>query len=111
MKVAIISIFLFVSLNASLGFENQIHFLMQQVKTNPCIFIKDDKYYKNADAVKHLQYKYNYLKSDISSAKEFIKKVATYGSNEPYVLHCKGEGMISLASWLEKKLSSYEEKK
>jgi len=96
----------------SLGYSNstmqtEINHLLNYVGNSDCIFIRNGNEYDAKNALKHIQKKYKYFKSDINSAEKFIELSATKStrSNKLYFIRCGNAVPISSQRWLLEELS------
>ncbi len=88
--------------------ESEIRHLLAFVADSGCTFIRNNNEYPSEEAKSHIEMKYKYLKSKISTAEEFIKYVATKSSlsGKNYKIRCNGESRSS-SQWLLEELAAY----
>jgi len=88
--------------------EDEIDHLLQFVGSSPCTFIRNGTEYAADKARDHLQSKYRFVGSRISTAEEFIRYLATQSSmsGEPYHVHC-GKADALAGVWLTTELNRY----
>jgi hypothetical protein len=81
--------------------SQEIEHLLQYIGSSDCIFIRNGKEKNAADALAHIQKKYDYSKSRVKSTEDFIKYAATKSSmsGKPYKVRCSGRE-IHVADWL-----------
>ncbi len=87
--------------------QTEINHLLNYVGNSNCIFIRNGNEYDAKNALKHIQKKYKYFKSDINSAEKFIELSATTStrSNKLYFIRCGNAVPISSKQWLLKELA------
>lgn len=95
--------------------EAEIRYLKQFIQSSSCKFIRNDSSYSANEALDHIEKKYQYFNSRITSAEQFIELSASKStlSGRPYRVICKGEyGLQTLNSktWLLRALTNYREK-
>ena len=90
--------------------EEEIHHLIQYIGNSGCIFIRNGKDHDAAEAMKHLQRKYDYLKQRISATEDFISTIANRSSmtGEPYRVRCGGRETLS-AEWFTRALIRFRQ--
>jgi len=86
----------------------EVKFLLEYIGGSGCDFYRNGSW-KDAQAARaHLNDKYRYLKArgEISTAEEFIEKVATASSitGEPYQVRCHGGAGVATRPWLLEEL-------
>jgi len=81
--------------------SREIDHLLQYVESSGCIFIRNGKEKNAAEALAHIQNKYNYSKGRVKTTEDFIKYAATKSSmsGKPYTVRCSGRE-IPTADWL-----------
>jgi hypothetical protein len=86
----------------------EIDHLLGFIAASPCAFIRNDVEYTGEQAVAHIKDKYDYYKSDIHSAEDFIRLAASksMASGRPYSVRCDA-AVMSAADWLNKELAAY----
>ncbi|MGB6290133.1 MAG: DUF5329 domain-containing protein, partial [Desulfobulbales bacterium] len=103
--------FLFLVMTIALPAESEeiasqeIVHLLQYIESSDCIFIRNGKEYTAAEAMAHIQKKYEYFKDRVKTSEDFIKYAATKSSisGKPYVVRCNGRE-IRNADWLNTEL-------
>jgi hypothetical protein len=85
--------------------SREIDHLLQFIERSDCIFIRNGKEKNAADALAHIQKKYDYSKGRVKTTEDFIKYAATKSSmsDKPYKVRCSGRE-IRTADWLYKEL-------
>ena len=86
----------------------EIDHLLGFIATSPCAFIRNDVEYNGEQAVAHIKDKYDYYKSDIHSAEDFIRLAASKSmvSGRPYSVRCDVT-VTPAADWLNKELDAF----
>jgi hypothetical protein len=89
----------------------EIDHLLVYIGGSTCQFIRNDKTYDAAAARSHIQKKYDYIRSRIKTAEDFIRYAASQSSmsGKPYRIRCGGETMLC-ADWLHAELERYRQK-
>lgn len=101
-------------LNTSYAYANkeaEIQHLLNFVENSQCTFIRNGSEHSGADAKAHIVKKYNYFKSRIDNAEEFIEYSATKStmSGKKYKVKCDGKEYLT-AQWLNDELKNYRNK-
>jgi len=88
--------------------EVEIDHLLQFIANSNCTFIRNGERYPSAEAKLHINKKYNYVKSKVNSAEDFIKYAATKSSmtGKYYSVICAGKEKTS-KQWLLDELAAY----
>jgi len=88
--------------------EVEINHLLQFIGSSNCTFIRNGESYPSAEAKLHINKKYNYVKSKVNSAEDFIKYAATKSSmtGKYYTIICGVEEKTS-KQWLLDELAAY----
>lgn len=88
--------------------KDEISHLLQFVASSSCTFVRNGTEYPPDKARDHLETKYKFVGSRISTADEFIKYLATGSSisGEPYHVHCGKTDALS-GAWLVAELNRY----
>jgi hypothetical protein len=88
----------------------EIDHLLGFIAASPCAFIRNDVEYDGAHAVAHIQDKYDYYKSEIRSAEDFIRLAASksMASGRPYLVRCNAT-TTPAADWLNKELATFRD--
>ena len=88
--------------------EVEINHLLQFIGSSNCTFIRNGESYPSAEAKLHINKKYNYVKSKVNSAEDFIKYAATKSSmtGKYYSVICAGKEKTS-KQWLLDELAAY----
>ena len=86
----------------------EIAHLMDHIAGSDCRFIRNGKAYDAEAARDHIQKKYDYMRSRIQTAEDFIHHAAAKSSmsGEPYRIVCGGETLLC-ADWLHAELRRY----
>ena len=88
--------------------KDEIDHLLRFVASSSCTFVRNGTEYPPDKARDHLETKYRFVGSRISTAEEFIKDLATGSSisGEPYHVHCGKADALS-GVWLIAELKRY----
>jgi len=80
------------------------------LKNTVCTFIRSGKNYGSAKAKRHLEYKCNSAKSRLSTADDFVRKIASKISRcgKAYVIDCAGK-LSPGEEWLMAELNRYRQ--
>lgn len=91
--------------------EIEIKHLIDYIENSKCTFIRNGKEYNAEEALAHIQNKYEFAKSLIKSAEDFIKYTVTKSSmsGQPYTVWCDGQKILS-AEWLTAELRRFRKK-
>jgi hypothetical protein len=86
----------------------EVNHLLQAVEDSQCDFVRNGKHHNSLNARKHLQKKYNYFKSRVKKAEDFIRYAATKSSmsGEKYMIVCDGHEVPS-SEWLQAELDLF----
>jgi len=110
-KMKLSSFILFIGLllygNAALAVENEeIEYLLSYIAASDCIFIRNGTGHQPQEAREHLEMKYNHVKSRITTAEDFINKIASKSSlsRRKYQIRC-GENQLPTEVWLKQALA------
>jgi hypothetical protein len=89
--------------------DAEIEFLIDSVRKSTCVFIRNGAEYDGSTAADHVRQKYDYYKSDIRSAEDFIDRAASKSlvTGKPYEVHCAGASAVPAADWLRDQLRTY----
>lgn len=97
---------------ASIAFmseQDKIEHLIQHIAgLKEAVFLRNGKEHRAAEAADHLRKKLAAAKSEITSADDFVAKVATQSSltDEPYTLRLSDGRLVTLADYLRAELQS-----
>ncbi len=82
--------------------EDDIAFLLEQVTSSDCTFVRNGKDHTGAEAARHMDRKYRHFRDEIGSVAQFIEKAATRSlmSGKAYTVRCPGEPETRTAVWL-----------
>lgn len=103
-----LSLFGFNAASASTRVTGDIEYLLNFIGQSECIFIRNGSEYDAQDARKHLERKYDYLKSRLTSAEDFIEQAASKSSfsGKAYKVTC-GDQQLTTRQWLTGALQDY----
>lgn len=101
------------SLNAFAATQDEINHLLSFVASTDCEYERNGTMHNGAEAVKHINKKYEYFSDEIKSAEDFIKYSATKSkmSGKHYKIHCSNEKVIKSKDWLLIELKAYRKVK
>jgi len=90
---------------------DEIQHLLDYVGASGCTFVRNGVEADAAAAREHIRAKYEFAKSHVSSAEDFIRLAASRSSmtGEPYVVRCGASRFLS-ADWLTEELRRYRAK-
>ena len=93
--------------------QSEINHLLAYVKSTNCQYERNGKVYSGAQAIEHINKKYQYFLDDINTAEDFIKYAATKSkmSGRYYLVHCSGQPVTKSKDWLLKELIEYRNQK
>jgi hypothetical protein len=102
---------LFLSAPALAGMSEEIDHLLEFIAASPCAFIRNGVAYNSAQAVDHIQDKYDYYRDDIHSAEDFIALAASRSemSGKPYLVECDGTTEPA-ADWIARELNAFRQR-
>ncbi len=88
--------------------QDEIQHLLQFIESSGCEFERNGTVYDSKEARSHIERKYDYIKSRVDDAGDFIKYAATKSSmsGNKYQVTCNGKQQTS-AGWLHNELSKY----
>jgi hypothetical protein len=88
--------------------EAEIDHLLTFIAGSPCAFIRNGVAYDGAQAMDHINDKYQHYREDIRSAEDFIARAASKSamSGKPYLVQCNAAQMPA-AEWLTQELSAF----
>lgn len=93
--------------------EQEILHLFEYLKESNCEFNRNGSWYSSAEAVKHLETKYNYLmkKGLINTAEQFIDRAASRSSmsGQSYLVRCNDPKPIRSSDWFTDELKRFRE--
>ena len=89
--------------------QYEVQHLMNFVKNSACDIVRNGSAHNAADALEHIQKKYDYFKDDISTSEEFIAYAATKSTmtGRYYLVECKGKEKLKTKDWLLQELQQY----
>jgi hypothetical protein len=91
--------------------DSEVSYLLIYIRDSNCNFIRNGKSYTSSKAKQHLEYKYNYAKSRLSTAEDFVRQIASKSSRsgKAYAIDCGGE-LTPSEEWLMTELTRYRQK-
>ena len=98
-----------VAIGAETPEQDAINHLLQFVETSRCTFLRNGAEYDSKSAVNHIKEKYDYFKSQIHTAEDFIALAATKSelSGRLYFVRCEKGKEMPTANWLHEELQDY----
>lgn len=98
-----------VSFNAIASTQDEINHLLNFVASTECKYERNGTLHNGAEAVEHINKKYEYFSDEIKSAEDFIKYSATKSkmSGKYYKVHCGSKAPIKSQDWLLEELDVY----
>jgi hypothetical protein len=92
------------------GLEAEIQHLLDFIAASPCAFIRNGVAYDGKEAVEHIKDKYEYYRTDIHSAEDFIALAASKSamSGKPYLVKC-GDATEPAADWIARELEVFRQ--
>jgi hypothetical protein len=93
---------------ASTDTDREIAHLLDYIQSSGCTFVRNGSQSDAATARAHVARKYDYVKSRVRSAEDFIRLAATQSSisGEPYHVRCGGQDSLT-GAWLMQELAGY----
>ena len=97
------------SFNVFASSQDEITHLLDYVSNTDCKYERNGSLHTGAEAVEHINKKYDYFKDDIKSTEDFIKYSATKSkmSGKYYKIHCGNVKSVNSKDWLMKELQRY----
>lgn len=101
------------SFNVFASTQDEIAHLLKFVETTECKYERNGTLHTGAEAVEHINKKYQYYADDIKSTEDFIKYSATKSkmSGKYYKIHCVNKAVVKSQEWLLIELKAYRKKK
>ena len=89
--------------------DPEVEYLLSAVGNSDCLFIRNGTEHPPAEAEAHLRMKYRKGARYVSSADDFIARIASKSSwsGRPYQIHCPGHELQSSSQWLNDRLNRY----
>ena len=97
------------SFNVFASTQDEIAHLLKFVETTECKYERNGTMHSGAEAVEHINKKYQYYADDIKSTEDFIKYSATKSkmSGKYYKIHCANADVVKSQEWLLTELKMY----
>ena len=97
------------SLNVVASTQDEINHLLSFVASTDCKYERNGTMHTGAEAVEHINKKYDYYSDDITSTEDFIEYSATKSkmSGKYYKIHCGNSAPIKSQKWLLTELQAY----
>ncbi|MCZ6663699.1 MAG: DUF5329 domain-containing protein [Gammaproteobacteria bacterium] len=91
--------------------QAEIAHLFDQMQQSNCQFARNGSWYSAAEAVHHIDKKYQYLlkRTAVRSTENFIERAASRSSisGQPYRVKCGGSAAIESAEWFQAELDVF----
>lgn len=93
--------------------EEEIAHLLEYIQTSDCMFIRNGKAYNVEKGLEHVKKKYEYFKTKIKTAEDFIRYSATKSelSEKMYYVQLPDGSKVFLKNWLLKELARFRAKR
>lgn len=93
---------------ASMDTGHEIAHLLDYIQSSGCTFVRNGTPSDAASARAHVARKYEYVRSRVRTAEDFIRLAATQSSvsGAPYHVRC-GAAQVRSAEWLARELARY----
>lgn len=87
----------------------EVKHLFDFISQSGCRMVRNGETHDAPDAVKHIQRKYDYYRSDIKTTEDFIDRAATKSSmsGKRYTVECPGQKTRPTAQWLKEELNRF----
>lgn len=94
---------------AESSLDSEISYLLEKIETTECTFNRNGSRHQGAEAVAHIQRKYDYYRDDIDSAEDFIRLSASKSTmtRRAYTIECQGLEPMKSEQWLLQHLQDY----
>ena len=89
--------------------SDQVDYLINQVRTSDCTFIRNGIEHSANDAANHLNLKYSNAKKYARTGIDFIENLASQSSwtGIKYKIKCPNQPVTNTKDWLQKRLNKY----
>lgn len=89
------------------GTAGEVQHLLNYIKNTSCSLERNGKFYEGAEAVSHVEKKYDYYRDKIRTTEDFIKYAATKSlfSGNYYHVKCGNKPMMKTKDWLLQELT------
>jgi len=90
----------------------EIQYMLDAIGQSNCSFIRNGNVHAATEAESHLSMKYSRGQSWVSTAEQFIERIASKSSwsGKPYYIECPDADRQPAGDWLADRLASYREK-
>lgn len=107
-RVTVIGL-LFLAGLAAANTQQEIDHLLEFVASSDCKYERNGTMHDGVKASGHIRMKYDYYKSKVETAEDFIRYSATKSklSGRKYRIHCPGTSAIDSSDWLLQELKDY----
>jgi hypothetical protein len=98
------------SLAAATDTAREVAHLLDYIEASGCTFVRNGSASDATTARRHVERKYDYVKSRVQSAEDFVRLAATRSSvsGEPYQVRRGGEERLT-GAWLAQELARYRD--
>ena len=92
--------------------DDEIDYLLDSVAKSRCQFVRNGRVHSARTARAHLRSKNRRNAKYVSSADDFIVKIASQSATtgRPYLIRCRGQGDQPSGDWLRARLEEYRER-
>lgn len=89
--------------------QAEVEHLLSFVKNSGCTLDRNGTTHQGAEAVNHIQIKYDYFRDDIKTTEDFIELSATKStmSGRYYQVDCPGQDKVRTKDWLLGELKAF----
>ena len=90
--------------------QTKIDRLLEEVRSSPAAFVRNDKEYDGAAAAAHLTRKLFFAGGRVKTARDFVLELASRSSQSgrPYLIRFTGQPARPLGDWLLERLAALE---
>jgi hypothetical protein len=105
-QIFLISLFAWTATSHAADVGTEVESLLSAIGSSGCQFIRNGKEYSAPDAEDHLRMKYKKGARYVSTAEDFINRIASKSSwsGKPYQIACPDEVLQPSGQWLTNKL-------
>ena len=88
---------------------DEVKYLISEVESSGCTFIRNGTEHSSKKAAEHLTLKYKNAAKYAKTGRDFIKNLASKSSwtGKKYKISCPGKDVVDAKEWLSKKLNDY----
>ncbi|WP_339718400.1 DUF5329 domain-containing protein [Marinomonas primoryensis] len=101
----------FFTINLFASTQDEISHLLDYVGITECKYERNGTLYNGAEAVNHINKKYDYYRNKVQTAEDFIEYAATKSvfSGKYYLIHCNDNPPVKSQDWLSAELVRYRD--